>query len=255
MLLEAKSMTSYQLKATDGEIGKVNDFYFDDRFWAVRYTVAETGTWLHGKKVLLSPHAITAVSADEEAISFDLTQKQIEGSPAWDSQKPVSQQYEQMYYSYYGWPTYWSGSSMWGNYPSLMRMHVDLDEPNPDEEHWDPTLRSMNSVDGYHIHTSTGHIGHIVDFIINTSNWEIKYLVIDTRNWLPGKIVLISPQWVDSISWRDSRINVNATPEIIRESPAYTPGIVITEDYETELKFYYQNAWPKNVAELSGAIK
>ena len=101
--------------------GKVNDIYFDDRHWTVRYLVVNTGNWLTGRKVLLAPYALVAVNADEKNIVANLTKKQIEDSPSLDTDKPVSKQFESDYYGYYGWPTYWYGPYSWGYYPYLER--------------------------------------------------------------------------------------------------------------------------------------
>ncbi len=119
MLNKAKTLSGYSLHSLDGEIGKVKEFYFDDRHWIIRYLVADTGNWLLGRKVLISPHALAAVNKEKQYIAVNLTKKQIEDSPALDSDKPVSRQFEESYYEYYGWPMYWNGLLMWGPYLSL----------------------------------------------------------------------------------------------------------------------------------------
>ena len=121
MLSKAKTLQGYKLESRDGEIGKVNEFYFDDRHWAIRYLVADTGKWLTGRQVLISPYALVAVNKEEQHITIDLTKKQIEASPSLYSDKPVSRQFEQAYYGYYGYPMYWGGPYMWGPYPYLVR--------------------------------------------------------------------------------------------------------------------------------------
>ena len=121
MLNKAKTLKGYKLNSRDGEIGKVKEFYFDDRHWAIRYLVAETGNWLTGRQVLISPYALVAVNKEEQNIAVDLTKKQIEDSPSLNSDKPVSLQFEQAYYGYYGWPIYWGGAYMWGPYTYLER--------------------------------------------------------------------------------------------------------------------------------------
>ena len=114
MLSIAKTLKGYQLHGLDGEIGRVKEFYFDDLHWTVRYLVAETGNWLTGRQVLISPYALGAVIQGEQDIAVELTKKQIEGSPSLDSDKPVSRQFEDAYYQYYGWPMYWGGPYNWG---------------------------------------------------------------------------------------------------------------------------------------------
>ena len=109
MLRQAKDLNDYKLGARDGEIGKVKEFYFDDQSWAVRYLVTDTGGWLSGRRVLISPYALGPARKNDEIIPVDLTRKQIENSPSLLTDKPVSRQYEMQYYPYYGWPGYWGG--------------------------------------------------------------------------------------------------------------------------------------------------
>src|SRR5208282_152899 len=104
MLIKVKTLEGYKLDSLDGEIGKVKEFYFDDRHWTVRYLVAETGTWLTDRQVLISPYALMAVNAEDHNIAVDLTKKQIEDSPSLDFDMPVSRQFEQAYYRHYDYP-------------------------------------------------------------------------------------------------------------------------------------------------------
>jgi uncharacterized protein YrrD len=191
MLNNAKTLKGYQLDSLDGEIGKVKEFYFDDQHWAIRYLVADTGNWLTDRQVLISPHALAAVNKEEQTIAINLTKKQIEESPPLDSDKPVSRQFEEAYYSYYRWPAYWAGPYMWGYYPYIMRNPEKPNKPTKSEKAWDPHLRSTHDVDGHHIQASDGEIGHVDDFIIDDETWAIRYLIIDTQNWWAGKKVLI----------------------------------------------------------------
>lgn len=198
MLSKAKTLTGYSLQNIDGEtIGKAKDFYFDDRHWTIRYLVADTGHWLTGRQVLISPYALVAVNPDRKNIVTDLTKKQIESSPSLDSDKPVSRQFEQTYYGHYGYPMYWAGPFSWGYYAYPMRDREQWKEPRQGEKAWDPHLRSTDNVGGYCIQALDGDIGHVEDFIIDDETWAIRYLVIDTRNWWAGKKVLVSPKWIE----------------------------------------------------------
>ena len=245
MLINAKSLKGYKLDSKDGEIGKVKEFYFDDKHWAIRYLVADTGNWLIGKKVLISPYAMVAVNIEAENIDINLTKKQVEDSPSLSSDKPVSQQFEVAYYGYYGYPMYWGGSYMWGDYPYIMRDSKEWKSDNKKEKSWDPDLRSTHEVTGYHIQAADGEIGHIWDFIIDDETWAIRYLIIDTQNWWTGKKVLISPQWIERVSWDDSKVFINLSSEVIKQSPEYFEDNLLTRDYETKLHLHYnrQGYW------------
>jgi sporulation protein YlmC with PRC-barrel domain len=239
MLSKAKTLTGYKLHSLDGEIGKVKEFYFDDRHWTIRYLVADTGNWLTGRQVLISPYALGAVNGEEQKITVDLTKKQIEGSPSLNSDKPVSHQFEQAYYGYYGWPSYWNGPYTWGSYPYIERNREKWGKPNHGEKAWNRHLRSTHAVSGYHIQALDGEIGHVEDFIIDDETWAIRYLVVGTRNWWPGKKVLVSPQWIERVSWNESKVFVNLDRETIKQSPEYTEDSLLTRDYEIGLHGHY----------------
>jgi hypothetical protein len=239
MLIKAKTLNGYNLNALDGEIGKVKEFYFDDRHWAVRYLVADTGTWLTGRQVLISPYALGAVNQEYENIAVVLTKKQIEDSPPLGSDKPVSRQFEEIYYGYYGWPSYSRGPYMWGATPSIVREHKQKRVLEEGEKPWDPNLRSAHDVNGHHVQASDGEIGHVDDFVIDDEAWAIRYLIIDTRNWWPGKKVLISPKWIKRVSWDEQKVFINLSREAIRKSPEYTDESSLTRDYETGLHRHY----------------
>jgi len=245
MLHTAKTLKGYTLHSLDGEIGRVKEFYFDDHHWAIRYLVADTGNWLPGRQVLISPHAMGSISKEKEHIAIELTKKQIENCPPLDSDKPVSRQFENAYYAYYGWPMYWAGTDMWGPYPYIMRNREAPKEANERESESGLNLRSTHDVSGHHVHAVDGEIGHVEDFIIDDEMWAIRYLIIDTRNWWPGKKVLVAPQWIDHVSWSERTVFVNVSRESIKQSPEYTEGSPPTRDYETRLHGHYnrQGYW------------
>ena len=232
MLYKARTLKGYALHSLDGEIGKVKEFYFDDQHWAIRYLVADTGNWLTDRRVLISPYALIAVIKDDEQIAVNLTKKQIEDSPPLNSDKPVSRQFEEAYYGYYGWPTYWDGPFMWGMSPSMsgpppviVRDTEKVRESAPGEKAFDLTLRSTHDVSGHDVQASDGEIGHVEDFVIDDEAWAIRYLIIDTRNWWPGKSVLVSPQWIERISWSEQKVFVNLSRDLIKQSPEYSAGV------------------------------
>jgi len=258
MLNKVKTLKGYKLDSLDGEFGKVKEFYFDDHHWTIRYLVADTGSWLTGRQVLISPYALVAAIKAEEHIAVNLTKKEIEGSPSLDSDKPVSKQFEQEYYSYYDYPSYMMGPFRWGLYPQLMlnregRANDKLNNNTPQEDAWDPHLRSTNAVHGHHIQAMDGEIGHVEDFIIDDETWAIRYLVVDTKNWWPGKKVLVSPQWIESLNWEERKVFVNLSREAIKQCPEYTEESLLTRDFEALLHQHYQREgyWSEKSPEKS----
>jgi stress response protein YsnF len=239
MLINAKSLKGYKFDSKDGEVGKVKELFFDDLHWAVRYLVADTGNWFTGNEVLISPYAILSIDKEAELIRTDLTRQQIENSPSWDRDRPVSRQYEESFYGYYGYPMYWGGSFMWGAFPYITRDVNEWKTSVKGEYSGDPHLRSTKDVSGHTIQALDGDIGHVDDFVIDDETWAIRYLIIDTKNWWPGKKVLVSPLWIDRLSWAELKVFVNLTRESIKQSPEYSDQALLTRDYETELHRHY----------------
>ena len=239
MLSQSKNLKGYTLQSRDGTIGTVEEFYFDDRHWTVRYLVADTGNWLTGRQVLISPYSLGPVNHGEKSIVVDLTKQQIKDSPTLDSHAPVSRHFESSYHGYYGVPNYWSGPYSWGPYPYPMRDREKWADVTPGEKAWEPDLRSTRAVTGYHVQATDGEIGHVEDFLVDPETWTIRYLIVGTRNWWPGKKVLISPQWIDRVSWRENKVFVGLSREAIKASPEYTETSFLNREYETGLHRHY----------------
>ena len=242
MLVQAKALNGYKLHSLDGDIGSTKEFYFDDRYWTIRYLVANTGNWLTGRKVLISPYSLNEVSPTAKEISVQLTKNQIEGSPSIDSDEPVSRQFEDSYYGYYDYPYYWGGPYMWGYYPYPKRDRSKWGGNAKNGSEWDSHLRSTHEVTGYHLLARDGEIGHIEDFVIDDETWAIRYLIVATTDFWPGKKVLISPQWIEKVSWEASKVVIDLSREMIKGAPEYTDGSLPSRDDETGLYGYYNRA-------------
>jgi sporulation protein YlmC with PRC-barrel domain len=235
-------LVGYTIRANDGDIGKVSEFYFDDQGWTIRYVVVDTGGWLSGRKVLISPAAFGKPDWESGAFPVDLTKEQVQNSPSIDTDKPVSRQNEAELHGYYGWPVYWGGGLVFGGVqasPLLVMETEQEDEEFLEEPEGDTHLHSTSEVAGNHIEATDGEIGHVEDFVVDDETWAIRYLLVDTRNWLPAKHVLVSPRWSKRVSWAESKVFVDLTREAIKNSPEFDPRKPVTLDYEGELHDYY----------------
>jgi hypothetical protein len=240
-------LKGFGILATDGEIGNIEEFYFDDERWVVRYLVANTGSWLSGRQVLISPFSATQIDLDNRKLHLHLTQARMEKSPKIDTHKPVSRQMEAAHSDYYGYPYYWVSPFFWGaeerpvlafqrsttaRYTATARPTAKVVATNghpatggtaadlramSEEFH----LHSTQKVASYHIAATDGEIGHIEDFILEADTWAIRYLVIDTRNWLPGKKVLVSPRCISTTDWTQGDVHINLSREGVKRSPEY----------------------------------
>jgi|ERR1017187_8306476 sporulation protein YlmC with PRC-barrel domain len=229
MLQSIKQLYGNKLGASDGDLGHVKDFYFDDRNWAVRYVVADTGNWLSGRQVLISPHAFGSVQVADKVLSVSLTRKQIEDSPSIETHKPVSRQYEEEYHRYYGWPYYWEGDGLWGGMrgfpiletPAKFQPHGPSAGPGLKHKSADADLRSTQAVTGYNLQATDGIIGHVCDFMMDDKSWAISQLVIKTGHRFTGKEVQIPMSQVERISYEESTVFVKLTKEAVEKSPEH----------------------------------
>lgn len=253
MLRNLKDLENYKISATDGEIGHVKDFYFEDDTWVVRYFVVETGTWFASRKVLISPISVHQPDWVTGTLPVSISKEQVRSSPDFDSDKPVSRQNEEQYLGYYGYPYYWDGMGMWGAglfpyamAPGFIGYGVDRVERERQLEAYlrderarhrndDPHLRSCNAVTGYHIDATDGEIGHVSGFLVDDETWAIRYLVIDTSNWWLGHKVLIAPPWIQGVHWSDQTVSVDLSRESIKSAPPYDPAAEWSRDQDQTL--------------------
>ncbi len=215
MLINIKEIYGNRLFAKDGAIGHVKDFYFNHKSWSVRYVFADTGSWLSGRQVLLSPpHAVGKVNRNERSLTINLSRKQIEDSPAIEMHKPVSRQYELDYYLYYGWPAYWNGGGLGGieGFPAVMAPAQDeAGTPQQPQDQDDKHLQSMKAVMGYAIHAADGEMGKVSGFMVDDKSWGIAELVVETGQWHAGKEILITPDKIMRINYEESAVFVSLT--------------------------------------------
>jgi hypothetical protein len=204
MLHKAKNLQGDAIVAKDGPIGELKDLYFDDERWGVRYLVVDTGRWLPGRKVLLSPASVDTGASTEDEIKVALTREQVQHAPGIDADKPVSRQYEEAHALYYGYAQYWALAGMAGGRA----------ERKAEQSH----LRSSAEIIGYGIEAADGAAGRIDDFIVDDLNWGVDALVVDTQEWLPGGKVLLSPSAIERIDWDKKTVRIGMTREAIKRS-------------------------------------
>jgi hypothetical protein len=240
-------MKGFAIAASDGGLGDVSDFLFDDATWLIRWLVIETGGWLSGRKVLLPPSVLGHLDEAARTFQVRLTQQQIRDSPAIETHQPVSRQIESHIYDYYGWSPYWGVGFYMGGYgfaPPLSALVAEDSRREAAEVKKngdDPRLRSAESVTGYHIAASDGEIGHVDDFLVEEADWSIHYLVVDTSNWWAGKKVLISPHSARDIDWRDRLVTLDVDRKGVKDSPPYDESTDVDRDYEKQFHSHYRD--------------
>lgn len=244
MLRSLTEPEGYRLTAMDGDIGHCHDFLFDDVLWTVRYMVVDTGRWLPGRKILISPAFLERPDWEARRFPVRLTRQQIEDSPPLDTDAPVSRRYERTYHDFFATPYYWMGNGLWGNYPypgTIVPPNLEPVAPTEPEEQPDAThVRSVREVTGYKVSAKNGDdAGRIVDFVVDDLSWALRFAVVD-RSRLPfSKKVLIATEWIEEVSWVYREVRVDVTAEQIEGAPEFDPSAPVNEVQETTLYDYY----------------
>jgi hypothetical protein len=272
MQWRADALRGYSLHALDGKLGEIADFYFDDRHWTIRYVVVATSNWLLGRQVLIAPSALGLPDWERGEIPVNLTVATVRASPDIDTAKPVDRQEEERLRLHYGWVPYWTefgGAYTVGlvDQPPVGEPAASPAAPGPtaatggeaalDDKSredasrgaetaapgatggGDPHLRSAREIAGYHIAARDGEIGHVADVLVDDEDWSLRYFEVDTRNWLPGKHVLVAPRWVRSIAWAERCVRVDLPRAQIESGPPYDPRVPLDRSYERRLHNHY----------------
>lgn len=245
MLYRLQKLLGLPITASDGVIGRIEDAYFDDCRWAARYLVVDTGHWLDGRKVLISAISVGSIDWERSLVHVGLNRQQVEASPAIDTDNLASRQLEGDFLDYYGYPYYWSGPSLWGiaSYPVSPAGRIPQ-AINATGKHGGASsavhLRSARQVTGYHLLATDDSMGHVEDFLLDNTSWAIRYFVVDACNWLPGRHVVIPPQWINGVDWVGRVVNVDVTRDNVRAAPEYHTAQDFSRAHETNLYRHYQ---------------
>ena len=253
MLFAVSGLEGCPIAASDGHIGAVKDFLFDDQSWKIRWMVVDTGDWLPGRKVLIHPSAIAPLQippkprlpmmspGDALEVAVNLTRQQIEASPEAREDDPVSKDMTALLYDYYGWDPDWGATNT--DEGSLVAQAAERRAADVETGgEGDPHLHSAASVKGYHVHASDGELGHVENLLADDANWDIRYFVIATRSWWPGKVVQLAPYAVTDVDWHDRQVKLNVTRDQVKSAPAWDPLAMMDEVGEQQLHRHF--GWP-----------
>jgi hypothetical protein len=192
--------------------------YFDDETWSVRYLVVDTGKWLSGRKVLVSPEAIVRPWHHQAAIAVKLTTEQIRSSPDIETAMPVSRATEELLYRHYQWNPYWESTIAPIPSPALA-----VDDDRQDAE-VGVRLRSANELGGHHVKARDGEVGLVEDLLLDDDVSRILFMVVDVEGWLFGKKVLAGPSLIARVDWATSTVHVNANRQGLKSAQEYNPA-------------------------------
>lgn len=251
MLSSVKALHDYAVEASDGEIGHVANMLFDDVHWTVRYVIINTGNWLFSRHVLISPVSVAALDGQDRTMTVKLKRQQVELSPQVDTNLPMTREKEIELSNHYEYMPYWGGAGSWGVSPvpsaalspatfaeqALERIERDEEAEAPPTA--SPHLRSANEVSGYRIVAQGETLGQINDFLLDAETWALRYLVVDTGTLFSGTQLLIARDWIDTVSWADSHMQVDLPRDMVDKAPAFDAGRPVERAYEEQLYAHY----------------
>ena len=249
MLMDAANFKGFTIAATDGSVGAVTDFLFDDVSWAIRWIVVDTGNWLSGRNLLMPVSVLGQPDPVARSFPVALSMAKVEASPGLDAHQPVSRQHEAHLYGFYGTSPYWAnglapvGPTSWS--AGLSQSHPAVAKSDQDallvarHQNHDPHLRSIQAVTGYFLQAKDGSVGHVEGFLIDAQDWTIHFLRVDTKNWWPGKHVLIPPRAAKTIQWAQRVIHLDTDRQTVMDSPAYARSVTLDAAFQARLARHY----------------
>jgi sporulation protein YlmC with PRC-barrel domain len=221
-----KDLKGEAIAARDGDIGSVKDVYFDDEKLAVRYLVLDTGGWITGRRVLLSPANLGEPVGG--VIPANLSRRQVEEAPGIDEHLPVSRLYERAHAHHYRYPYYWGGPLLWGFAAAPMALGMEETESRASEQMARENeeaarrshLRSASEIVGYKVQARDGPLGKVDDFVVEDDDWSLKGMVVDTREWWPGGRVEVPAEAMEAIDWENREVRLRVTREALEGQAA-----------------------------------
>ena len=169
VLHKASKLKGTTVRARDGEVGTVQDLYFDNQQWRVKYLAVKTAAETPNGVVLVAPSAVRGPWNTAE-VPVDLTRDEVNRSA-----------------------------------PDVL----------PSDRH----LMSSADLNGCHIQATDGEIGHVDDVLVDEDSWNIRYVVLDTSNWIGGRAVVISPRVLKGVDLPDRVVTVDVARDDVRRSP------------------------------------
>ncbi|MEN6451321.1 MAG: hypothetical protein ABFC96_12590 [Thermoguttaceae bacterium] len=205
MLISTRHAYGATLEGPQGRLGALYDILFDDQSWEVRHLLISRDRWFHGRQVLVDPEMIQWTDWRNRKLFTRMTKEDIDGCPGPETDLPDARRQASQSPQVLVWEAYWTG----------------VLDGGPEQQEGNPHLRSTKVLNGLHIHCTDGLFGHIDDFLVDDQAWTIRHLVVETRNWWPGKHVLIEPSSIRSIHWEDGEIYLSLSRQEVLSRPAY----------------------------------
>jgi hypothetical protein len=238
MLRSLKELESYEIGASEGSIGCVKAFYFDDIDWIIRYLYLDAGTWLSSQRVLLSPESIRREILEQKGLLVTGAGEPGGKISDLDADESNRQREEMPYLGYYGYRYHWTGKGLRGesDYPGMLIKGVGYGDsggeyrPAQDAhdgqvsddagfKRGDPRLQNARRIVGYRVQASDGDLGRVQELLIDDKTWAIRFMVVEAGDWWRGHRLLIAPHWIHAADWVDECISLDLTQTIAKAAP------------------------------------
>lgn len=208
-----KHMFGYAVQATDGQIGKVEDFFVEEATWSVRYMVVRTGGLLSGERALIPIGCVASTDVDRRIIKVSFSQSQVTDNAPPGAVQPVSAEMEACLKALYGGTDFRRDGG-------LIRVGCEL----PQTPRTVSSLRSVREITTYRIETLEGPCGLCTDLLAYTENWSVPYVVVNTKEWTPHGHVMIPSAWIRHISWQEMQTDVAVHRRRIQKAQRFDPA-------------------------------
>jgi hypothetical protein len=239
-LYASDDLKSYRLIAADGEVGSINDIFFEPDGWQVRYLLVDTGRWLDRRKILVSPIAIGMIHEQDKSIDIELTKWQLASSPDITDSANITREYEERYFRHFNWTPYWQAADGKAElFFGLNGKSSPADAAATPGKDRGNNLHSESELKAFNIASRDSTVGVVKQLVIDSYYWLVRYLLVDSRNWLSSDRVLLSPEWLYEVDWAGSNVSVDLDRDIIKSAPSYDQVRSITRDYEKALFKHY----------------
>ncbi|MCF3942003.1 PRC-barrel domain-containing protein [Oceanobacillus alkalisoli] len=220
-------LQTYNIDATDGEMGKIKDIYIDDNDWKIRYAIVDTRKWLPERKVLLPPSIFIGVNPENESMEVEYDKSTIKNSPPVPEGTDLTRDKENQLFKYFGWTRYWSddvilsgekrplgrvGSNEEEWYERMEDPLYDADEGELRRHHRDNNLRSHEEIMNSRAHGKNGKLGKVVDFIYD-DDWKVKYIVLTSNNVMTNDYYPYPIERITSVDWFEGDVYLDETVE------------------------------------------
>lgn len=246
MLRSIEDLIKSGVTCPDGDLGRVEQVYFDVRTWGMCYLIVDTSAWGYGEKIWVPLRCISQIDFASGVVKLNRTQQKMLSSSSLDTKTPVSRLQEVRIFDYYDCKPYWEEANFHGTpHDPAAPLEPDANTRMTEQMNALNALNALNAtvhplstkeVGGFTIEALEGPIGHIRDFVFDDETWLIRYLTVDTRDWWQSESeVLLSTESFKCIDSTTSTISTSLSRDAIKRSPAYIDAVPLSRMYETQL--------------------